>query len=73
MSKSFSLTHKYESHAWDNFTYNLDLKLRELYHEHGTFIGTDTKVIINEPTGDVIKFDRLSYIIINLFNIKRFK
>jgi hypothetical protein len=33
MSKSFMLTHKYESHMWENFTYNLDLKLRELYHE----------------------------------------
>jgi hypothetical protein len=43
------LTHKYESHAWESFTYNLDLKLRELYHEHGTFVGTDKKVYIQEP------------------------
>jgi hypothetical protein len=35
--------------------YSLDLKLRELFHEHGTFIGTE-QVIINEPTGDVAKY-----------------
>jgi hypothetical protein len=32
------------------------LKLRELYHEHGTFIGTDKEVIIKEPTGDISKY-----------------
>jgi hypothetical protein len=40
--------------------------LRELYHEHGTFIGTDTKVIIKEPTGDVIKFAKGDPAIIRL-------
>jgi hypothetical protein len=56
MSKQFILTHKYDSHSWENFIYVLDLKLRELFHEHGTFIGTGKKVIINGPTGDVAKF-----------------
>jgi hypothetical protein len=32
------------------------MKLRELYHEHGTFVGTDSKVYIQEPNGDVAKF-----------------
>jgi hypothetical protein len=55
MSKPSILTHKYDANSWENFTYSLDLKLGELFHEHGTFIGTDKQVIINEPTGDVAK------------------
>jgi hypothetical protein len=27
-----------------------------MFLEHGTFIGTDKQVIINEPTGDVAKY-----------------
>jgi hypothetical protein len=30
--------------------------LRELYHEHGTFIATDKTVSIPEPTSDLAKF-----------------
>jgi hypothetical protein len=56
MTKSFILTHKYDANTWSNFTHALHLKLIEIFHEHGTFIGTDKQVIINEPTGDVAKY-----------------
>jgi hypothetical protein len=35
---------------------HFDLKLRESFNENGLFITTNCKVVVPEPTGEVVKY-----------------